>query len=95
MTTAADLMALDVPRADLLRTVGEMMADLGRHAWDEVGHVYLVNDRAELVGQVPIEGLLQARDDRPLADLARPRSVRPSEDWWRRWCGISSASGYT
>lgn len=81
MTTAADLMALDVPRADLLRTVGEMMADLRRHAWDEVGHVYLVNDRAELVGQVPIEGLLQARDDRPLADLAgaAPVEVLPGD----------------
>jgi len=69
MATAADLMAVDVPRSDKHRTVGEMIAALRGHTWEEVGHIYLVDDRATLIGQVPIERLLQAKEQTYLADL--------------------------
>jgi len=69
MATAADLMTVDIPRSDRHRTVGEMIAALRGHTWDEVGHVYLVDDEAVLVGQVPIERLLQAKEQTALADL--------------------------
>ena len=69
MTTAADLMTLDIPRSDRRCTVGETIAALRSHTWDEVGHVYLVDDQAVLVGQVPIERLLQAKEQTTLASL--------------------------
>lgn len=69
MATAADLMTPDIPRSDRHRTVGETIAGLRGHAWDEVGHVYLVDDQAVLTGQVPIERLLQAKEQATLAEL--------------------------
>lgn len=69
MATAAELMTVDIPRGDGHHTVGDMVATLRRHTWDEVGHVYLVDDQAALVGQVPIERLLQAKESTSLAEL--------------------------
>lgn len=69
MATAADLMAVDIPRSERHRTVGDMITALRDHTWDEVGHIYLVDDGATLIGQVPIERLLQAKEQTDLADL--------------------------
>lgn len=69
MATAADLMTPDVPRSGRHRTVGETIAALQGHTWDEVGHVYLVDDQAILTGQVPIERLLHAKEQTTLAEL--------------------------
>ena len=69
MATAADLMTVDIPRSDKHRTVGDMIAALRDHSWEEVSHIYLVDDQAALLGQVPIERLLQAKEQTTLADL--------------------------
>jgi magnesium transporter len=69
MTTAADLMTADIPRGDGRHTAGDMVSTLRRHTWEEVGHVYLVDDQAVLVGQVPIERLLQANEHTALDEL--------------------------
>jgi magnesium transporter len=69
MTTAADLMTVDIPRSDRYRTVSEAISALRGRTWDEVGHIYLVDDQATLIGQVPIERLLQAKEETTLADL--------------------------
>jgi len=81
MATAADLMAVDIPRSERHRTVGDMIAALRDHTWEEVGHIYLVDDRATLIGQVPIERLLQAKEETYLADLEglRPIEVLPGD----------------
>lgn len=81
MATAADLMAVDIPRSQRHRTVGDMIAGLRDHTWEEVGHIYLVDDRATLTGQVPIERLLQAKEETYLADLEGlpPIEVLPGE----------------
>ena len=81
MTTAADLMTVDIPRSDRHRTVGEMIAALRDRTWDEVGHIYLVDDQAALVGQVPIERLLQAKEQTYLAELegSPPIEVLPGD----------------
>ena len=81
MATAADLMTLDIPRSDRRCTVGETIAALRGHTWDEVGHVYLVDDQAVLVGQVPIERLLQATERTTLSSLEGlpPIEVLPSD----------------
>jgi magnesium transporter len=81
MTTAADLMTLDIPRSDRQRTVGDMIAALRDHPWEEVGHIYLVDDQAALIGQVPIERLLQAKEQTYLAELegSPPIEVLPGD----------------
>lgn len=81
MTTAAELMTVDIPKGDRGLTVGDMVATLRRHTWEEVGHVYLVDDQASLVGQVPIERLLQAEERTSLAELAGlpPIEVLPGD----------------
>lgn len=81
MKIAAELMTQEVPRADRDQTAGAMMAALHRRRWDELGHVYLVNEQQELIGQVPIETLLQAGEDRTLAELtgAPPVEVLPDD----------------
>jgi magnesium transporter len=81
MATAADLMTLDIPRSGRHRTVGEMISALRGHTWDEVGHIYLVDDQAALVGQVPIERLLQAKEQTHLAELegSPPIEVLPGD----------------
>ncbi|HSA61484.1 MAG TPA: magnesium transporter [Nitrospiraceae bacterium] len=82
MTTAAELMTVDIPRSEGHQTVGEMVAMLRRHPWEEVGHVYLVDDQAALVGQVPIERLLQAKENISLAELKGlpPIEVFPGDE---------------
>ena len=81
MATAADLMTLDIPRSDRHRTVGDMIAALRGHTWDEVGHIYIVDDQATLVGQVPIERLLQSKEQTSLAELegSPPIEVLPGD----------------
>jgi magnesium transporter len=69
MTTAAELMTVDIPRREGHHTVGDTVAALRGRAWDEVGHVYLVDSESALAGQVPIERLLQAQETTRLAEL--------------------------
>ena len=76
MATSAELMTVDIPHGEGHHTVGDMVATLRRHTWDEVGHVYLVDDQAALVGQVPIERLLQAKENTSLAEL---KGISPIE----------------
>ncbi|HJS65704.1 MAG TPA: magnesium transporter [Nitrospiraceae bacterium] len=63
MTTAADLMTAAVPQAPPNASVADTMEALRSRSWDEVGHVYLLDERSQLVGQVPIERLLAAALD--------------------------------
>ena len=81
MTTAAELMTTDIPKGDRGLSVGDMIATLRRRTWEEVGHVYLVDDQASLVGQVPIERLLQAEERTSLAELVGlpPIEVLPGD----------------
>lgn len=82
MATAADLMTVDIPRSDRHRTVGDMIAALQDRTWDEVGHIYLVDDQATLVGQVRIERLLQAKEQTYLTELegSPPLEVLPGDE---------------
>ncbi len=81
MATAADLMTVNIPRSDKHRTVSDMIAVLRDHTWEEVGHVYLVDDQAALVGQVPIERLLEAKEQTALGELqgTPPIEVLPGD----------------
>jgi len=63
MTTAANLMTAVVPQALPNASVAETMEALRSRSWDEVGHIYLLDEQSQLVGQVPIERLLTARPD--------------------------------
>jgi magnesium transporter len=63
MTTAADLMTAAVPQAHPNASVADTMEALRSRSWDEVGYVYLLDERSQLVGQVPIERLLAAALD--------------------------------
>jgi len=58
-----------------------MIATLRDRTWDEVGHIYLVDDQAALVGQVPIERVLQAKEQTYLAELegSPPIEVLPGD----------------
>ncbi len=82
MTTAADLMTVDIPRSDRHRTVADMIAALRDQTWEEIGHIYLVDDQAALVGQVPIERLLQAKEQTYLTELegSPPIEVLPGDE---------------
>jgi len=63
MTTAADLMTAAVPQAHPNASVADTMEALRSRPWDEVGHIYLLDERSQLVGQVPVERLLAAALD--------------------------------
>ncbi len=78
MATAADLMTPDIPRSDRHRTVDETIAALQGHTWDEVRHIYLVDDQAVLTDEVPIERLLQANEQTSLASLEGFASIEVS-----------------
>lgn len=82
MPTAADLMTALVPRASPEETVAGALASLRSSPWSEVGHLYLVDARSRLVGQVPIEQLLVAPADHTLASLRGepPIEVHAGED---------------
>lgn len=69
MATAADLMTTAVPFVRPELTVAGTMSVLRAQAWAEVGHVYLVDDKARLVGQVPMEHLLSADPEQRLSEL--------------------------
>ncbi|GMV49604.1 MAG: magnesium transporter mgtE [Nitrospira sp. OLB3] len=82
MPTAADLMTALVPRAGAEDTVAAALANLRGSEWSEVGHLYLVDAHAHLVGQVPIERLLIAPGEQVLESLRGdpPIEVRAGED---------------
>ena len=63
MATAIDLMTTAVPHAHPKAGASETVAALQSRSWDEVGHIYLLNEQSQLVGQVPIERLLTASPD--------------------------------
>ncbi len=58
MTTAAELMVTEVPRASEGQTVSETLALLRQRCWEEAGHIYLVDAHERLIGQVPMERVL-------------------------------------
>jgi magnesium transporter len=82
MTTAADLMTAEVPRASADRTVADALATLRQRSWEEVGHVYLVDDRERLIGQVSMERLLFADSTSRLSTLRGdpPVEVQPDDN---------------
>lgn len=82
MTTAADLMTALVPRASPEETVASALTSLRGAPWSEVGHLYLVDRRTRLVGQVPIERLFAAPPEQTLASLRGdpPIEVRAGEN---------------
>lgn len=69
MATAADLMTAAVPQAREDGTVADAIKLLRSQTWAEVGHVYMVDEAAQLAGQVPIERLLTAPPDVRLNEL--------------------------
>ncbi len=82
MSTAADLMTSAVPRAKPGDTVGSVLAAWRRASLDEASHVYLLDDRARLVGQVPIETVLASGEEAVLDGLQGPPplEVRPEDN---------------
>ncbi|HET9963248.1 MAG TPA: magnesium transporter [Nitrospiraceae bacterium] len=82
MPTAADLMTASVPRSRPDETVADALASLRAARCSEAGHVYLIDERSRLVGQVPIERLLLARSDETLGLLRGdpPIDVRAGEN---------------
>lgn len=82
MTTAGDLMTRAVPRASGDQTVADALQSLRSSAWAEVGHVYLVDEKLQLLGQIPIERLLCADPAGKLLDLQGdpPIEVRPGDN---------------
>lgn len=74
MATAVDLMTRAVPRAHPNAMVAETVDALRSRSWDEVGHIYLLDEQFQLVGQVPIEQLLVAS---PGARLDSVRGTPP------------------
>ena len=69
MATAADLMTASIPQAHPNDVVSETVDILRSRSWDEAGHVYLLDERSRLIGQVPIERLLAAHSDARLDSL--------------------------
>jgi magnesium transporter len=82
MTTAGDLMTTAVPRASRHQTVADALQSLCSSNWGEVGHIYLVDETSQLLGQVPIERLLCADPAGKLVDLRGdpPIEVRPADN---------------
>jgi magnesium transporter len=82
MRTAGDLMIMAVPRAAANQTVGDAVESLRSSAWAEIGHVYLVDEQSQLIGQVPTERLLCADPAGKLVDLQGdpPIEVRPDDN---------------
>jgi magnesium transporter len=82
MATAADLMTTEAPYASDHATVSGTFSALRQRAWDELGHIYLVDGQHRLVGQVPIERLFVAEGTLALSALtgSPPIEVQPDED---------------
>ncbi|WP_447976899.1 magnesium transporter [Candidatus Nitrospira bockiana] len=76
--TAADLMISAIPCMSPDATVAQALAVIGRDHPDEAGHVYLVDEGRELLGQVPIERILTAPSEAILAGLRGPHPLRVS-----------------
>jgi magnesium transporter len=82
MATAADLTTAAVPQAHPSAGVAETVEALRSRSWDEAGHIYLLDEQSQLVGQVPIERLLVAPLDRRLDALRgdQPLIVRSGDN---------------
>lgn len=73
---------MPVPRVAANQTVGDAVQSLRSSAWAEIGHVYLVDEQSQLIGQVPTERLLCADPAGKLVDLQGdpPIEVRPDDN---------------
>jgi magnesium transporter len=82
MRTAGDLMVMAVPRVGARQTVENAIQSLRSSAWAEIGHIYLVDEKSQLIGQVPTERLLCTDPARKLVDLQGdpPIEVRPGDN---------------
>lgn len=82
MTTAAELMTREVPRGLADQTVAETLALLRGQSWKEAGHLYLVDSRKRLTGQVPMERLLFSDPANRLAAIQGdpPLEVQPDDE---------------
>ncbi len=82
MTTATDLMTSEVPRAAGQQTVSDVLEALRGQSWEELSHVYLIDEQHRLKGQVPIERFITADPRTPVDDLrgAPPVEVQPDDD---------------
>lgn len=82
MATATDLMTTEVPRAFGHQTASEVLSSLRQRSWEELSHVYLVDEQSRLTGQVPIERFLTAEGETALAKLCGnpPVEVQPDDD---------------
>jgi magnesium transporter len=71
-----------VPRAGIEATAGEVLARLRGGRFEEVSHIYLVDEESRLLGQVPIERLFSADADTRLARLRGEPAVEvhPEDD---------------
>ncbi|MFO0700495.1 MAG: hypothetical protein U0236_14835 [Nitrospira sp.] len=74
-------MTPDIPRSGRHRTVGETIAALQGHTWDEVGHVYLVDDQAVLMGRSRSSDCFKPRN-RPRWPTGRTPSDRGAPGRW-------------
>ena len=69
MGSVSELMTRHVPRASANETVGVILDRLREFQPEEASHVYLVDERSTLVGQVPIEELVACPRETLLDDL--------------------------
>jgi magnesium transporter len=71
-----------IPRGHLQDTVGDALASMRALRPEEAGHFYLVDERARLIGQVPVEALILAEPHVRLEALKGdpPVEVLPEED---------------
>lgn len=82
MSTAVELMTPSIPRARRHETAGEVLTRLHAGRFEEVSHIYLVDEESHLLGQTPIERILSAAADTPLEQLLGEPAVEvhPEDD---------------
>jgi Mg/Co/Ni transporter MgtE len=75
-------MIIAVPRVAAHQTVDDAIQALRSSAWAELGHVYLVDEKSQLIGQVPTERLLCSDPAQKLVNLQSdaPIEVRPGDN---------------
>ncbi len=77
---ARDVMTTSIPRARPDDTVATGLEHIRRVRPDEASHLYLVDEHSRILGQVPVELLLQAASDRLLGELQGPPPLEVSPE---------------
>ncbi len=70
LESAGSFITRNVPTVRSKERVGDILFRLAKHDWDSISVIYILSENNKLLGEVPINKLVQSTKERPISELA-------------------------